>query len=193
MLKPEGPVVRLSAVAADDPSLVAFCRSEWPRLVGSLSLYVGRRELAEDLAQEALLRVCRDWESVRRADSPSAWTHRVGFNLAKSHLRREAVWGRIRSQAITHDAVGVDPGDAHAVAVQQAVASLPDRQRAVLVLRYFADLSVADVARLLRIPENTVKTHARRALDVLRASGMLNDDDPADDSINRESIAKESA
>ena len=66
----------------DDRALVEFCRAEWPRLVGSLSLDVGSRELAEDLAQETLVRVCAHWRRVRRADSPSGWAHRVAFNLA---------------------------------------------------------------------------------------------------------------
>jgi RNA polymerase sigma-70 factor, ECF subfamily len=167
--------VRLSGVG-DDPQLAEFCRSEWPRLVGSLGLYVGDRELAEDLAQEALIRVCANWAKVRDAESPSAWAHRVAFNLAKSHHRRQATWRRLRPRVLTP--LGpVDTDEAAAVAVRDAVAALPDAQREALVLRYFADLSVHDVALATGLPENTVKTHTRRALESLRRRGFLEADD----------------
>src|SRR5215813_813374 len=108
-----------------DRELADFCRVEWPRLVGSLSLYVGTRELAEDLAQETLLRVCRRWRTVRHADSPSAWAHRVAFNLAKSNGRREATWRRLRPRFEVQADQQVLPADADVVAVRQAVAALP--------------------------------------------------------------------
>jgi RNA polymerase sigma factor (sigma-70 family) len=163
--------VRLSGVA-DDPQLAEFCRVEWPRLVGSLGLYVGDRELAEDLAQEALIRVCANWLRVRDADSPSAWAHRAAFNLAKSHHRREATWRRLRPRAVAPVEV-VQSDGAAALAIRDAVAALPEPQRQALVLRYFADLSVRDAADVMGCPENTVKTHTRRALDSLRERGLL--------------------
>jgi RNA polymerase sigma factor (sigma-70 family) len=159
----------------DDRSLVEFCRREWPRLVGSLSLDVGSRELAEDLAQETLARVCTHWRRVRRADSPSAWAHRVAFNRAKSHGRRPATWARVQPRAVDRPIGAVDPDRATVLAVHDALATLSDAQRQALILRYFADLSVRDTAAAMRCPENTVKTHTRRALDALRASGLLDD------------------
>jgi RNA polymerase sigma-70 factor (ECF subfamily) len=161
----------------DDAELADFCRAAWPRLVGSLGLYVGDRALAEDLAQETLVRVCLHWGHVRAADSPAAWTHRVAFNLAKSHHRRSRAWLRIRTRAVDPD-IPTDTDDATAVgiAVRAAVAELPDAQREALVLRYFADLSVHDVAVAMGCPENTVKTHTRRALEALRTRGLLETD-----------------
>jgi DNA-directed RNA polymerase specialized sigma24 family protein len=67
-------------------------------------------------------------------------------------------------------------GDASRVATRDALQSLPAAQRQALVLRFYADLAVRDVAALMRCPENTVKTHTRRALERLRASGLLDDD-----------------
>ena len=90
----------------DEQALADFCREEWPRLVGSLSLFVGSRELAEDLAQETLVRVCDHWRTARAADSPTAWAHRVGFNLAKSHGRRRATWTRVQTKGRHTDGVG---------------------------------------------------------------------------------------
>ena len=165
----------------DDQALVAFCRAEWPRPVGSISLDVGSRELAEDLAQEALARVCAHWRRVRKADSPSAWAHRVAFNLAKSHGRRQTTWARLRVRALDGPVGAVDPDRASALAVRDALATLPATQRQALILRYFADLSVRDTAAAMRCPENTVKTHTRRALDALRSSGLLDDAIEIDD------------
>jgi RNA polymerase sigma factor (sigma-70 family) len=112
---------------------------------------------------------------VRKADSPSAWAHRVAFNLAKSHGRRQTTWARVRPRALDRPLGAVDPDRASVLAVRDALATLPTPQRQALVLRYFADLSVRDTASVMRCPENTVKTHTRRALDALRSSGLLDD------------------
>jgi RNA polymerase sigma factor (sigma-70 family) len=160
----------------DDRALAEFCRAEWPRLVGSLSLDVGSRELAEDLAQETLAKVCTHWRRVRKADSPSAWAHRVAFNLAKSHGRRQGRWARVQPLLAARPLGAVDLDRASALAVRDALATLPTPQRQALILRYFADLSVRDTAAAMRCPENTVKTHTRRALEALRLSGLLDDE-----------------
>jgi len=158
-----------------DDDLADFCRDVWPRLVGSLSLYLGRRDLAEEIAQEALVRVCQRWRSVRNADSPAAWAHRVAFNLAKSHFRRESTRRRVWARAVEPARI-VHVDQVVGIATRDALQSLPPAQRQALVLRYYADLSVRDVAALMHCPENTVKTHTRRALERLRASGLLDDD-----------------
>jgi len=162
----------------DEEGLADFCRDEWPRLVGSLSLYVGSRELAEDLAQETLTRVCGHWHTVAAAESPSAWAHRVAFNLAKSHGRRVGAWTRAQARIGAGAITSVDDDRAAALVVHDALRALPDVQRQALILRYFVDLSVHDTASAMRCPENTVKTHTRRALEALRASGLVDDDEP---------------
>lgn len=160
-----------------DPQLAELCQLEWPRLVGSLSLYTGDPELAEDLAQETLVRVCQHWSEVRQATSRSAWTHRVAFNLAKSQFRKRAV--RRRYQHLEHPEPIVHDADTPMhLAVRDAVAALPDPQRRALVLRYFTDLSVLETAAVMACPTNTVKTHTRRAIEALRAAGLVNDDTP---------------
>jgi RNA polymerase sigma-70 factor (ECF subfamily) len=175
MVKRSGRLVRLSGVQGD-ADLTAFCRAEWPRLVGSLSLYLGRRDQAEDLAQEALIRVCARWDEVRQASSPSAWAHRVAFNLAKSQGRREATWARLRVRAVPRVDEAREHDSADALAVRAAVASLPTVQRQAVILRYFADLPIREVAAVMECPENTVKTHVRRACARLRMSGLLHDE-----------------
>lgn len=169
------------AAVRTDLSLVDFVRGQYPSLVRTLSLFVGERELAEDLAQEALARACRDWAKVQRLDDPSSWVRRVGFNLAKSHFRRHKIGGRVlarleaRTPAVEHPA---DPTDM--VAVRRAVASLPMQQRTALVLRYFEDLPVAEVAAVMGCPEGTVKSLTSRAIDRLRELGLGQLENPDD-------------
>jgi RNA polymerase sigma factor (sigma-70 family) len=144
----------------------AFCESVHRSLYGALFLYCGSRETAEDLTQETLLRVWRDWASVSTMDRPDRWALRVGFNLAKSGFRRLRVARRVAALADSVDAGDADPTDA--IAVRAAVATLPPRQRAAIVLRYFNDLSVADTAAVLQCAEGTVKALTSQAVDNLR-------------------------
>lgn len=154
-----------------DEDLAAFCRREHPRLVRALDLVTGSLPLAEDLAQETLARVCRDWARVRAMESPGGYAHRTAMNLATSTFRRRAVERRLgtRLQA-EHPASYDDPDAASAVAVRAALRGLRVEQRKVLVLRYFLSLSVAETAAVLRMPEGTVKTHAHRGLTALRGA-----------------------
>jgi RNA polymerase sigma-70 factor (sigma-E family) len=161
-----------------------FCRREWPRLVGSLSLFTGDGDLAQELAQETLARVCRDWRKVSNLEAPGAWAHRVALNLARSHFRHRAVVRRHSAQVATTEAGDAPLDTATVIAVRQAVAALPVRQRTALVLRYFADLSVAETAEAMRCPTGTVKTLTRQAILALRTTGLL-----ADTEIEEESMA----
>jgi len=160
--------MRLDGVT-EDAELAALCRREHPRLVGTLSLYTGDRMLAEELAQEVLERVVASWPQVRQMPAPGAWAHRVGINLANSHFRRRGAERRARQKADARAGLeGAEPDTASALDVRRAVAALPRRQRAVVVLRFFADLSVYDVARELGIAEGTVKSCTAAAAATLR-------------------------
>jgi RNA polymerase sigma factor (sigma-70 family) len=149
--------------------LVAFCRSEHPRLVGLLGLYCGDRDVAEDIAQEVLVRVCREWGRVRKLDSPQAWAYRVGTNLAHSHFRRRGVERRaLRRLAIRTEAEpSLSPGPESGDEIMGALAQLPHRQRTAILVRYYLDLSVRDAAEVMGCPEATVKTLTRRGLRAL--------------------------
>lgn len=149
------------------PGLQSFCESNKERLVGLLTLHCGDRHTAEELAQETLVRVCIRWRSVARMGNPEAWMFRVAINLANSYFRRKTVERNAKLRLNT-DRFHQDPDVADAVAVRQALALLPRRQRAVLILRFYADLSTRDVADALDMPEGTVKTLTHRALASLR-------------------------
>ena len=157
-----------------DEELISFCRSEHARLVGLLSLYCGDAAVAEELAQDALARVCRDWRRIRRMDHPSAWASRVGINLANSYFRRRAAERRARERLASRpEAAGGEPDAAVVLGVRQAVAALPPRQRTALLLHYFCDLPFVQVAELMGSPEPTVKSLARRGIARLRSPEML--------------------
>ena len=144
----------------------AFCAHLHPSLYGALLLYCGSRELAEDLTQEALLRVWRNWASVAAMDRPDRWALRVAFNLAKSGFRRLRVARRVA--ALADETSTRDPDPTDAIALRTAIAALPTRQRAAVVLRYFNDLSVADTAAVLGCAEGTVKALTSQAVANLR-------------------------
>lgn len=154
-----------------DRALVDFCEREYPRLVGAISLYCGERGLAEEFAQEALARLCRDWHKVARMQAPRAWLHRVAVNVAHSHFRRVVAERRMRARAQERGAV--DAGRPEDVDVRRAVAALPERQKTALVLRYFLDMPVAEVALVMQCPDSTVKSLTRRALQRLSSSAEL--------------------
>jgi RNA polymerase sigma-70 factor (ECF subfamily) len=150
----------------------AFCVDEHPRLVGALSLYCGDRAVAEELAQDALSRACRDWKRIRLLGAPGAWTHRVAINLANSYFRRAAAEARARQRLQREESSRTAPGldRAAALDIRKAVASLPRRQRTALVLRYYVDLPVSQVAEAMDCPEGTVKTLTRKSIESLRQS-----------------------
>jgi RNA polymerase sigma-70 factor (sigma-E family) len=139
-------------------------------------LIVWDMEEAEDLVQETLVRVARRWPRVRSMDQPVAYARRILVNLAiddtKRRLRRRRELeppdgARLGAQA-DETATGMfEAFDARAELLG-ALAVLPPRQRAVLVLRYFEDLSEAQTAQTLNCSVGTVKSTTSRGLARLR-------------------------
>lgn len=148
----------------------AFCRDEHPRLVGTLSLYCGDPFVAEELAQETLARAYRDWNKIQGMAAPGAWAHRVAMNLAKSYFRRSAAERRARTREEAQARVTEPaPETAEAVTVRRAVANLPEQQRRMLLLRFYRELSVAEVASLTGRSASAVTSLTHRAVRALRA------------------------
>jgi RNA polymerase sigma factor (sigma-70 family) len=166
-------VLTVETLAVKD--LSEFCRAEYARLVGSLSIYCGDPHLAEELAQETLARACTHWTTVRELESPGGWAHRVAINLANSWFRSRTARQRIDERLHGRRSDSTDEPDADtasAVAVRRAIAALPERQRRAIVLRYYADFSVKEVAELMSCPEGTVKRLTSDAIRGLRSSGL---------------------
>jgi len=152
-----------------EDDLAEFCRREHPRLVRSLDLVCGSLPVAEDLAQETLARVCKDWVRIRQLEAPGGYAHRIAMNLATSTFRRRAVQRRVEAAATREQSVTWnDPDAATGVAVRKALQGLTPQQRRVLVLRFFLGYAVTETAQVLGMPEGTVKTHTTRGLAALR-------------------------
>lgn len=172
---------RCGGVVSADLELDAFCQREFPRLVGQLTLYCGERDLAEELAQEALVKVVRRWSDVSEMTAPGAWVHRVAINLANSWFRRKkaALRATVRHASGTEPDRHHDPDGADAIALRRAVSRLPQRRRTALVLRYYADLPARQVAQIMEIEPASVNSHVSRALEDLRDAlglGIMSDD-----------------
>jgi RNA polymerase sigma-70 factor (sigma-E family) len=141
-------------------------------LVRLALLMVGDLATAEDVVQDAFEQLHRRWRSLREQSSALAYARSAVLNGCRSVLRRRLAARRYEGQL-----AGPAPYDADtAVALEQrtelidAFRSLPRRQREVLALRYYLDLSVADTAATLRISEGTVRSTASRGLAVLARS-----------------------
>lgn len=128
----------------------------------------GTRESAEDLLQAAFERLVRNWRRV--SSDPEAYLRRILYNLAADGWRQRGRWRRALPVLVTHAGPAADPADA--VGLRDAVAGLmqqlPPRQRAVLLLRYWEQLSEAETAAVLGCAEGTVKSAASRGLARLR-------------------------
>jgi RNA polymerase sigma-70 factor (sigma-E family) len=137
-------------------------------------LLTGDWALAEDLVQTALARSWPRWERIRRRDDPELYVRRVMVNTWASWTRRR--WRGERPSETVPD--GRAPGDMAAeaavrMAVRAALGSLTVRQRAVLVLRVFDDLSEAQVAEVLGCAVGTIKSTMARAVARLREDPRL--------------------
>lgn len=160
----------------DTSDFDAFALTAWPRLRWSAYLLCGDHQLAEDLAQTALVRTYAAWRRVRREDA-LAYSRRVLVNLNTDRLRRR------RLREVTLDAAGAGPRETDRTAtsderdeVVRLLATLTERERRVVVLRHYFDLPEAEVAHELRIAPGTVKSTLHRALAKLRVTARELDD-----------------
>lgn len=147
--------------------MAAFCRRAFPELVGALSHHFGDPGLAQELAQEALIRACDRWPRVRQLDSPTGWAFHVGVNLGRSRLRR----GVAERRALARRGPDASPDLSQldeSIAVRQAVGSLPVGQRAVIVSRFYLGLSTSETAEALGLSAGAVRTRTARGLATLR-------------------------
>jgi RNA polymerase sigma-70 factor (sigma-E family) len=155
--------------AADDEDFTAFVAASSRRLLRSAYLITGNPEEAQDLLQTALERTYRRWSSVRRTESPEAYARRILVNAATD------TWRRRRDRQVVLDEARLpaleDPelaGLPSREALLRRVRELPVGQRAVLVLRYFDDLTELETARVLGCSIGTVKSQHARAMARLR-------------------------
>jgi RNA polymerase sigma factor (sigma-70 family) len=166
-----------TAIDADD-LVVAMYHSEASSLVRLARLFVDDRNAAEDLVQEAFIRLARNAHRLDDVAKAPAYLRSIVLNLARDLNRRGLVSMRHRSPAVLPPldvAEEIELRDDQR-RVLDALRELPTRQRACLVLRYYDELGIDDIAADLGLSRNSVKTHLQRGLASLER--ILDEEQP---------------
>lgn len=146
----------------------AFVTARYEALLRFAVVVTGERDRAQDVLQNALVRTAVRWNSVRDKDHPDAYVRRA-IVTQWANTRRGLWRDRVRLDAIPEPALpdGLGGLDDHHL-VWSALASLPPRQRAVVVLRFYEQLSESEIADVLGCGRGTVKSQAAKGLEHLR-------------------------
>jgi RNA polymerase sigma-70 factor (sigma-E family) len=157
--------------ALEDEAFRRFVAARENALLRTAFLLTGDQQLAEDLVQTALEKAVRHWGSIRQVAAAESYVRRTMYRTQVSVWRRRAVT-ELPSATLPEPRRAESPDDRveDRLAVHAALLRLGPRQRAVVVLRYFEDLSEQQVADVLGVSVGTVKSTAHKALARLRAS-----------------------
>jgi RNA polymerase sigma-70 factor (ECF subfamily) len=156
----------------DDAAVEQFLRDGYRRVVGAVALVSGSLDSAEDAVQEALVRAWERSGTKPEIESLERWVLTVALNLSRSRIRRLVVERRASPRLVQRDVPQPGPDR---MDVRRALERLPRRQREAVVLRYFLDLDVREVAAVMRIEEGTAKSTLARAREALGHELRLDD------------------
>jgi RNA polymerase sigma-70 factor (ECF subfamily) len=164
-----------AARGGDPDAFVRLVRRHQARVYGVALRLTGRREDAEELAQDAFLGLHGQLRHLESAQHARHWVYRTVTHRAIDLLRRRS--RRPQSVSMDHLMLAVPVEDDRADpllhrTLRALLLRLPEVPRAVLVLRFQEDLDPLDIAAMLELPVNTVKSHLRRSLDWLREQGL---------------------
>lgn len=165
--------MRLFGRSAEQGEIEAYVEGAMPRLVGLAYAMTGSKPDAEDLVQDTLATVITKWSRVSGAENIDAYVRRTMVNTLISKKRRRWTTEVVSHEAVTADrAQPVSAGVAQQVTDRDAVLGLlrqlPDRQRAVMALRFYEDLPDAQIAQALDCSEQAVRSAAHNAMKTLR-------------------------
>jgi RNA polymerase sigma-70 factor (ECF subfamily) len=147
----------------DEEDFRALYAAEYAAVAGYCWTLTHDRELAHDLAQEAFTRLLTRWVKV---DDPGAYVFRIATNLIRRNWRSRSRHDSAVLQ-LAREPAFADPDQADITGVRSAVLALPRRLRDVVMLHYFADMSVAEVASALHRPDGTIKRQLSEARALL--------------------------
>ncbi|MGE5285644.1 MAG: SigE family RNA polymerase sigma factor [Micromonosporaceae bacterium] len=154
-----------------DAAVCALYRAHYQSLVRLAALMADDCGTAEEVVQDAFVAMHSGWRRLRDTDKALPYLRRSVVNRSRSMLRHRAVVDKYTPKP-PPDAPSAEQGALtllEASAVVDALRALPPRQREALVLRYYADLSEADIAKAMGISKGSVKSHAARGISALRA------------------------
>lgn len=158
----------------DDDAVRAVYDRSYRRLVTQMVALSGNRLEAEDVVQESFLAALTHRRDFTRAANKEAWLRTVCLNLLRNRWRRSRVAGRVLPKLRAEFSIDLGPqAPEDHVAIVQALAKLSEPVRLIAVLHYIADLSVAQIARELSVPEGTIKARLARARTQM--AGYLDD------------------
>jgi len=155
-------------VGRDDERFRDFVVRRSPDLLRTAYLLTGDRGHAEDLLQTALLKTYRHWNRLRNQEDPGAFVRRVMVTSQAMAWRRRRVDERVTDELPETASTRDTPAAGDQDDMWHTLAQLPPRMRAVLVLRFWEDLSEAETARVLECSVGTVKSQSSRGLARLR-------------------------
>jgi RNA polymerase sigma-70 factor (sigma-E family) len=150
-----------------------FAAARWPHLVRTAYLLTGDHHEAEDLVQSTLAKVYLGWSRIRCLDAPDAYVHRALVNNNISRFRKRRVVHLLTPLLPERARAEPPTGIEDRALLMAALATLPPRQRAAVVLRYWEDLSEQQVADILGCSPGNVKSQASRGLRKLRGHPAL--------------------
>jgi RNA polymerase sigma-70 factor (sigma-E family) len=153
--------------AESDEEFRDFMRGRWPAMVRLAYTLTGDQGHAEDIAQAAFASAYAAWGRVRRAGDPDAYVRAIVVHENSKRFRKLRVREDLRA-AVPECGTGPDDRLADRAALHDALSRLGPRQRAVIVLRFWLDMSEAETARALDCSVGTVKSQTSRALATLR-------------------------
>jgi RNA polymerase sigma-70 factor (sigma-E family) len=166
------PVLRRREEELDaDEALTALYTAHYRKLVRIAALLLDDVGLSEEVVQDAYIKMHGAWRRIRDPQAAEAYLRTTVANLARSRMRRRLVAQKHAPKPMP-DAPSAELGALDALErdrVIRALRGLPQRQRECLVLRYYADLSEAQIAEAMGISPGAVKSHASRGMAALRA------------------------
>ena len=165
-------IIRVSSKADRDALVTSLFDEEGVRLVRLARLFTDDRNAAEDLVQEAFIRLHRAAHRLADRGKAAPYLRSIVINLARDHNRRGLMSLR-HQEAMISDAMPAMPedlaiGNDESGAIIEQLRELSPRQRDCLLLRFYMDLTEVEIAETLGISPNSVKTHCRRGMTALR-------------------------
>jgi len=151
-----------------DEAVESLFHAHYPRVVYTAFSLVGDWDLAEQLAQEAYLRLWRRWRWISDPQAAPMYLQRTVVNLSRETIRRRVIERRVLRARELEPSAAPAPDAAALAELRRAVATLPMRKRECVVLRYLLGLSEAETADLLGISVGTVKSQTHKGLRQLR-------------------------